>query len=135
MENYKWDNSFDVKVEAMNEQHKILIDLMNELEFNRADDPKCVSLRLNKLYEFAIIHFREEEQLLERTEYPGLSSHQLIHQRLISKLESFKQQIERTGKLNDEFFTFLHMWLKSHIQGIDTKYGSHISGVNARHSS
>lgn len=126
---FEWDESLDVKVEKMNDQHKDLIELMNLLEqqYRTKERVELQRTTFDKLYNYTLKHFRDEEELLKKTGYPGLPSHALIHQKLVRRLEDYKQQLNVTrGSLDNDFFTFLQMWLKSHIKGIDTKYSNHV---------
>lgn len=114
----------------MNDQHKILLDLMNRLydgakAQENVDD--LVSI-LEKLKNFTIKHFKEEkeeEEYMERTEFPGLNSHKIIHQQLLEKFVAEEENILAQKSFLDSFFNFLKMWLSAHIQGIDVKYGEH----------
>ena len=45
---------------------------------------------------------------------------------LMNKLYGlYKSEAPASGKLGDDLFVFLKMWLSAHICGIDMKYGVH----------
>lgn len=68
-------------------------------------------------------HFKEEEELLKKLNYPELESHQKQHDIYAEKVKSFKKDIE-IGKLQLKFdiFSFLKDWLMNHIVANDKKY-------------
>lgn len=124
---FEWDTSLDVNVQAMNDQHKKLIDLMNELqEKNEAGRGKQELIEAaNALIAYTRKHFADEEQYMESIGYSRLESHKKLHENLLAELESRVEAFSagQDPKLGDEFTTFLKTWLATHIRGIDTKYG------------
>ena len=82
-------------------------------------------LRVEQLQDVTIRHFREEEQFLERIEYPELALHKEIHKTLLEKLDKGVAIIKKNnGAIHQKFFNFLQYWLTAHIKGIDMKYAS-----------
>lgn len=121
----EWDEQLDVRVDAMNDQHKALIGLMNDLyDLHRAGAPKPRKLALARdLAALAARHFRAEEKYMGSIRYDGLDRHRRIHETLEKTLQHHLAEIERPdGEFGDQFFYFLKSWLRSHIAGIDTKY-------------
>lgn len=124
---FAWDTSLDVNVQTMNDQHKKLIDLMNELyEKNEAGrDKQELVESANALIAYTRQHFADEEQYMESIDYSGLESHKKLHENLLHELESRVEEFSQGHEtvLGEEFSTFLKTWLSTHIRGIDTKYG------------
>jgi len=62
-----------VGVRAMDDQHGILMDTMNELRLAvvRGECREQISEVLDRLIEFTRMHFSSEEQLLERYIFPA----------------------------------------------------------------
>lgn len=131
---FEWDNSLDVGVEAMNEQHKTLISLMETLhEKNVAGAPKAELLTaVNTLIDYVIKHFEDEEAFMASIGFPGLETHKKLHENLLKELKQFSGDFERSvnKKIKDELTTFLKFWLATHIRGIDTRYGVHAQGIS-----
>lgn len=124
---FEWDNTLDVGVAAMNEQHKQLIQLMDTLyQKNVAHDPKSELLgAIDNLVNFVVIHFQDEENYMASIQFPSLEVHKQIHKHLIEDLSRLIEQFrhDNTQQLNNEFIMFLKFWLSTHIRGIDAKYG------------
>lgn len=126
---FQWDASkFTTYVDAMDDEHEVLIHLMNKLfQSNEKKDPKSQLLKAAEdLGQKTRAHFASEEKYLATIkEYKGLGPHKLIHMNL---LESYQKHLDAfrassSQQLSMEFFKFLKVWLSAHICGIDRKYG------------
>ncbi len=121
-----WDNSLDVGVAKMNDEHQQILALMNQIYDARESGqkgPEVLHL-VDRLGEVTIAHFRDEEAYMEETGYPGITSHKLIHKDLLNKFTGFATEIRaKGGEVPEKFLTFLKLWLTAHIRGIDMKYG------------
>ena len=54
------------------------------------------------------------------------NTHKIIHENLLDKMADFHRSI-LMGTLDvEELFIFLRMWLKSHIKGVDRRYGEEL---------
>lgn len=122
---FEWTTVLDVGVEAMNDQHQILIDLMNHLyDLVEAGASRGeLGKALEELGSYTVEHFANEERYLESISYAGLESHKNIHAELLSTFAEHVAEFKRTGAVERKFFSFLKLWLMSHIKGIDMKYG------------
>lgn len=120
-----WNPNFDVGVDEMNEEHQVLIDLMNRLhDMYEADaDRDEQGKTLEELAVFTVRHFTNEEKYMESIHYDKTDPHKRIHADLLANLGDFKEQFDRGQPLTSKFFSFLKLWLSAHIQGIDKKYG------------
>ena len=124
-----WDaKKFDVLVPTMNDQHQVLIGLMNKLYVRhgaRANKFELTKL-LTDLRDYTVRHFREEEAMLASIDYPQLEMHKLIHEKLLSDFaKHFDAFTAGPGILAPAFFEFLRLWLTAHIMHIDRKYGQY----------
>jgi len=125
----QWDESLDVAVEPMNEQHRVLIDLMNTVYAkNSANAAKAeVETAIEDLMEYVVKHFRDEEAYMESMGFPGLDVHKKLHHNLLSELNRLLDgyKTEPANRIGNDFMVFLKFWLSTHIRGIDTLYGAH----------
>lgn len=122
----EWTPVLDVHVDDMNNEHKKLIDLMNIVyDMNEANKSKQeVKTALTNLANYTVKHFSDEEKYMESISYPKLSTHKIIHQELLKKVNGFIDDFDKgDGSLPKEFFDFLKRWLVAHIKGIDIQYG------------
>jgi hemerythrin len=121
----EWDDSLDVGVSAMNNEHKQILDAMNRIfdaaQAGRAGDE--INLLVDRLGAVCVRHFKDEEQYMASIDYAGLRNHKLIHEDLLERYGKYAAQIKAAGGRPDHgFFHFLRHWLQSHIKGIDVKY-------------
>ncbi len=130
-----WTRANAVGVRAMDNEHAIMIEAMNELRLalvNGARRPEANDL-MHKLIEFTRMHFRNEEHLLERFGYPGLEEQRTEHKLLLEQLQdSFQRAQQGEGVSVSELLLFLHDWFLNHVEGLDQKYGPWLNsqGVN-----
>jgi len=48
-----------------------------------------------------------------------------MHVHLLERLAQFETEMRMSGEATEDLFSFLKMWLKAHICGIDTQYARH----------
>ena len=121
----EWNSTLDVGVEAMNNEHKHILDLMNRIHDASASGTTGapVTALVDELAQVTVDHFSDEEAYMQSVGYDGLDTHKLIHADLLNKYGAYAQEIHAAdGKLPDQFLTFLKLWLTAHIKGIDMKY-------------
>ena len=122
---FEWDAAkYSLEIPAMDEEHLQIIAGMNRLHV--LYESKATSAQLAKamaeLLRITEKPFADEEAYMARLGFPDARKHAFIHKQLIERLKQFGQEFHSTGRLTDDLFVFLKMWLKSHICGIDTKY-------------
>jgi hemerythrin len=120
-----WNDSFSVKVAEIDQQHKTLVDLLNELydamKIGKGRD--VVGKIVENLLDYATTHFSLEERYFVRFDYPDQQSHVAEHADFIRKAQDFKTDLERGNRtLSVEVLRFLSDWLKRHILGADMEY-------------
>ena len=123
---FKWDQSrLTTHVDAMDNEHKKLIEIMNRLyERNEAKASKSeLATIVKELASWTVTHFEHEEKFFDTLAYSQASVHKKIHKDLIERLKGHQAEFEKSGVLGPAFFQFLKTWLSAHIMGIDTKYG------------
>jgi hemerythrin-like metal-binding protein len=128
---FVWDPSkLALNVAEMDAEHLQLIDLMNRLQklYTGGAPAGVQGKAFAALAEYTVKHFRDEEAYMQRIGYPGLAVHQGVHRHLLTKINQYAISFKETGAFTDELFAFLHMWLRSHICGIDMQYANHVHG-------
>lgn len=123
---FKWTPQLQIGVEEMDQEHRVLIDHMNQVYLlNHSGARKSEILdSLRNLIEYSRTHFSDEENYMASIHFPDLKLHRQAHEALLQRLESDYRQFESGGVvLSEGFFSFLGFWLKTHIHAVDTKYG------------
>lgn len=126
MELVKWSNFFSVDIPEIDEQHKKLVDLLNNL-FNAMINGKGLSNVeevLKELMDYSVFHFKTEEKLFENYLYPNKDEHLEEHKIFVEKVTGFLDQIKENQKtVTSDVLSFMQSWLKEHILQEDKKYG------------
>lgn len=121
-----WSHECIVGVQAMDDQHGILMDTLNELRLMllRGAAHRDICLQLERLIEFTQMHFHSEEQLLLQEGFPAASEHRTAHQHLLSRLYRALDQANReeVASLNT-LLEFLPSWYTEHVERLDQPYG------------
>jgi NNP family nitrate/nitrite transporter-like MFS transporter len=121
----KWRDEYSVGVEAMDLQHKRLVQLINDLDEviqkgGHFDEFRPV---VDEVIDYTKTHFTSEEAYLEKIGYDDLENHKETHAVLIRQVEDLRREAEGGDPdVMSRFLFFLQSWLVGHIVGIDMKY-------------
>jgi len=125
-----WDNSYSVGVEVIDNQHKELIKMLNEL-LNAMKDGKgsdAITQIVGSLAEYAKVHLNTEEALMSKYNYAEINSHKAEHDALRNKVDQYKRLLPAVTNLQTiELMNFLSNWLNDHIKGTDKKLGKFLN--------
>jgi hemerythrin len=125
-----WNEAYSVRIEEMDKQHRTLLDLLTKLgdcmvEGVIKDDFKDI---VSELSRYANTHFKEEEDLLAKYDYPMLAAQQSMHQKYIARIADYEKKLgERDAALSLDILKFLTDWLINHIILEDKKYGTYLN--------
>jgi len=121
----KWDDSFSMHVVKIDQQHKTLVSMINELNdaMRQGKGKDVLGKIMNGLISYTATHFKTEEDYFNQFGYPEADSHKKEHIAFVQKVSEFKDGFEK-GKLSlsIEVMNFLCDWLQNHIKGTDKKY-------------
>ena len=120
-----WQDKYSVKIKKFDDQHRTLIELIAELGENirHKKEKSYLTKIMSKLMDYTVVHFGEEEFLMNSYDYPDFESHKAEHRKIIEELKSIRQRIQAQGNLvNIQLLQFLQSWLLQHIMVTDLKY-------------
>ena len=129
MASLSWSDRLSVGVPEMDQQHKRLVEMTNQLYdamgMGKGDNVK--SLVLNDLLTYTKVHFAAEERLMQKYAYPHFASHKRLHDELTGEVLQLKDKLQ-TGQMvaSVTLANFLKDWLQKHITQEDRKYGQFI---------
>ena len=120
-----WVDSLNSGIEALDLQHKALVNLSNEL-YDRLIASESVS-SLDQVLDQVLVdlcdHFIYESNLMKTKGFPLVEEHMKIHERLVIEYDQLRLQL-KTGETNlAAFFNFVSVKIVAeHIVKEDTKF-------------
>ncbi len=121
-----WSHACSVGVRAMDDQHGILMDTLNELRTAvvSGQGREQLSELLDRLIEFTRMHYCGEERLLEENGFPGLAQHRAAHQRLLAQMLEAAHRLQYgEGVEMGSLLELLRDGYVEHTEGSDQEYG------------
>jgi hemerythrin len=129
-----WSPSLSVDVAAMDEEHKRLFALINELNeaMKQGRTRDEMDRVFNELARYTQTHFASEERYMQTIGYPYLAQHRKEHAELMAQIAAFKADYD-AGKamISIKLMGFLREWVRNHIQRSDRQYGAWV-GENVK---
>ena len=125
-----WSDNLSVNVTQIDEQHKKLVGMLNDLHdaMKQGKGSDVTGKVLSGLVQYVATHFAFEEKLMKEHAYPEYLKHKLEHDTLTKQaLDLQKQFQESKPVLTVELMKFLKDWLSNHILGTDKKYGPYLN--------
>jgi hemerythrin-like metal-binding protein len=128
---FEWKSEYSIGVFIIDEQHKVLVQLLNDLGGLRSENsknPESKSSILQRLDAYTKVHFITEEELMRIYGFEDLENHRKLHAKFSEKVESFCNFYHDDKMfLFDNVFNYLEGWLIKHIQGEDKKLGPYLN--------
>ncbi|MCP4709804.1 MAG: hemerythrin family protein [Planctomycetes bacterium] len=125
---FEWDQSLQVNIQEIDQQHQKLINLLNDLHeaMKNRTAPDILENLITQLVHDAGEYFTTEENYFQQFGYPETTSHKMAHRKFTARIEQFAQDF-KTGKmhLTTEIMEYLKDWLKEHIQKTDQHYAQY----------
>lgn len=129
MVSIEWNDELCVGVKEVDDQHKKLIHIANELiEAVRQEHcERPLENIFRELREYTMFHFQKEEALMEKVAYPKREEHAAEHTRLKTNvMDHHKLVYEREGCAPDAMLAFMKDWLLGHILTYDRELAAFI---------
>ena len=132
MARIEWTEALSVGVSDVDDQHRQIIGLINRFEDSVRDSVGTAAVRscIDSLVDYAGVHFRDEEAILESLQFPGLAKHKLFHQYFVARVKVFSDRFS-SGEpdVPEDLLTFLKLWLVDHIMVSDQEYAAYVAGA------
>ena len=129
----KWEDSFLLGIQELDEHHVHLLDLLNRAYSACMLNNPVAELRtiVDELYDYTRYHFSAEELVMKGNNFPGLPDQEQEHEIFIKKIVSLQQEMEK-GHISStielvELTEFLANWFRNHIVDEDNKLGAYLN--------
>jgi hemerythrin-like metal-binding protein len=137
MDSFQWGIHFLTGVTDVDNQHKYLVDLINEFGRSLTEDKiliQDVDGLYNKLSEYAVHHFQEEENLMSEVKVDALylNHHIDVHKGFLDDVISIYSNISQDNlDPASDLLKFLTHWLSYHILGDDQDMAKQIKAIQS----
>jgi hemerythrin len=133
-----WSSTFSCGIKIIDDQHKELVDLVNEMFHHATGDDKqehkYFSEIIQKAVNFIKVHFVTEEKIMRAIQYPGYAEHKKCHDRFVlDVLENIRDYQAKKHHTLFSFTKFLKDWVLSHIGVMDKQYFLYIKRMLTAH--
>ena len=140
MDLFVWDRGFSTGLPAMDDQHRGLIDIFNELHRTQFDvnypaDKRELAMRraFDRLMAYARAQFATEEALMAEKQVD--ERHQFVHRRqheqFIRNLREMWNDRDTLPDLTARMMGFLSSWIGLHVLGVDPAMTRQIQQIEA----
>lgn len=134
-----WNNDYDTGVEDIDDQHRILVNTINEAQEKLDADSSLQALEdiTKDLLSYALYHFETEEEMMQEHNYKGHSqeeyeAHMKQHRDFSAQVVAVRESIKAGNPMpKDDLIAFLTNWLINHINKTDKKLAAFLNQQNA----
>jgi hemerythrin len=131
-----WSNTFSFGIKLIDDQHKELVDLVNEMFLHATGNDEQEHEYFSKVIQTAIhyikVHFATEEKIMLAIQYPDYAEHKRCHDCFILDVLVNVRNFETEKHYSLYSFTkFLKDWVLSHIGIMDKQYHVYIKQMIA----
>jgi len=120
-----WNDRYSVKIKEIDEQHKRLIELINNVydSFEREEQAEIIGNVIGEMEKYALSHFNTEERYFAQFSYKNSANHIQEHRHFIEKVKDFQNELKKDQKvLSYKVLDFLRNWFNTHVLKTDKKY-------------
>ena len=126
-----WDEAYSVGFEYIDNQHKELVRMINELfesckQGSDAAD-KVFLQTVKKAANYARDHFSDEDGYMVKASFPDLLAHRKLHDDFLETVLKSMHNYEAGNTAPIEMARFLKTWLLNHIAKSDKQYAPYLA--------
>ena len=134
-----WSPTYSVGIKLVDDQHKGLLDLINDM-FNHVvgsekQEREYFREVIHKTVDYVKIHFATEERIMIATKFPGYQEHKRAHDvfvlKVIDTINDFDKGHEVKFSLSSTT-RFLKEWVLTHIAIMDKQYFTFFKSIASR---
>ena len=120
----EWSDDFSVGVADIDEEHKGLIDLINQLYANlqRGASADEVADFFGEIYANISAHFALEEKIMRESGYQEYAAHKNEHEQLLDEIRDLMDEYEQHSAIDEsELSARLQTWFGNHFKTMDSR--------------
>ena len=131
----EWKDSYSVGIDSIDQQHKKLLNLINQLQtaVDYSAGEQFEREALDELVDYTKTHFTYEEGLMSDNDYPDFVAHKAQHEKMFKKVSEVLAEYETdSDTAMSNAAEYLKDWLINHINGTDKEYSSYLIGKGVK---
>lgn len=114
----EWRQGFKVNIEQVDAEHQHLFALVKALNL------ESVEQTVEELLDYVVVHFSNEQALMEKSGYPAFEQHLKLHEEFAGHVADFLGNGDAwSDERVQELRRFLNKWLVGHIMTHDLRFG------------
>ena len=119
----------EVGVALIDEQHKELVDRINDITSMglQSASKEEIQKTLDFLGQYVVKHFKDEEALQRKCNYPQYELHRALHNNFIAEFQKLKEEFAANGasvKYTMTLNSLIVSWIVKHIKNVDVLFGN-----------
>jgi len=132
-----WTDKLACGVKLIDDQHKALVDLINDM-FNHAtgnavEEHDYFNKVIQETVNYVKNHFAAEERIMQATKFAGFTDHKKEHEKFIRAVVDHIKDYESGKRYTLSTFTrVLKDWVLSHIALVDKQYFEYFRKIATR---
>jgi len=129
MAHFQWNDNYNIGFKLIDNQHKILISIINELYEAQRHGTLQTTIKetLDKLSDYTVYHFSYEKELFTQYAYPKAAEHLGEHDYFVDKVKDLQLELSKGSiVLSLKTMDFLKDWTITHILGSDKEFGEFV---------
>ncbi|MEZ5822502.1 MAG: hemerythrin family protein [Xanthobacteraceae bacterium] len=120
----QWEKRYSVGIEAVDHEHRELVDLINRLHEKATMQGSKVAVLgfFGDLYKAVSAHFALEERFMREKRYDQLPQHKGDHERLLDEIRDIMEDYEANDVFDDKLLAQrIDAWFSRHFESHDAR--------------
>jgi len=132
-----WSHQLSCGVKLIDDQHKGLVDLVNDMfshaTGNESQEHDYFNRVIQEAVKYVKNHFATEEKIMLATKFSGYAEHKKEHENFVLAVVANIKDYEAGKRLTLSSFTrYLKDWILSHIAVMDKRYFEYFKKIATR---
>jgi len=133
----EWTDKLSCGVKLIDDQHKGLVSLVNEMfnhiNGNEVQERDYFNRVIQEAVKYVKVHFATEEKIMVATKFSGYTEHKKEHDSFVLTVLNNVKDYEAGKRFTLITFTrFLKDWILSHIAVMDKQYFEYFKSIASR---
>lgn len=130
----RWTPAMSVGLKELDDDHKMLFRVINQLAENSGQEGREGALRrcIFALMRYAEFHFAREEKVMAACGVAEIEAHKAEHHLFIERISAVSKALDQPGTagspIDTELLEYLKDWLNHHILIVDMSYRPLVEG-------